>query len=430
MKFAIIILFIFLVFTSRSLPLPPSQSTKCDKELKDGNYDAAIDCYSNIIKSNPRDLYAVYYRGLAYLYSDKGQEAFKDFNKSIEIDSNFADPYNNRGLIYAVTGEDDKAIEDFNRAIKLDSNFQEVYINRASSYITMNLDDLAMIDLNRAIMLSEKNPEAYYQRARVYYRRKDLDSAITDFSTSIEKGMNNVQVWYSRGNAYYKKGEYLKAVDDYSNALMVDSTDNEALNNRAMAYDKLGMKEKASADRSKLTNFVKKSNLYPPIDSLKFKTFTPGGGEFSLVLPETWHSIEKYDQDFIEYIISPEEINNDSSAFSTGVTITMHFNMQRQYGVSQPNELLEFWEGSLVKSAQDYKAYEIISKKIFHKGPWSGQMHKTRLEFKEFVPPLRMYEVGLAQGDTLIVFYFQSIENEFSYYSKIFDKAIDSIILK
>ena len=74
------------------------------------------------------------------------EEAMNDFNKTIKIDSNYTDAYNNRGYLYYLVGENGLALEDFNRAIKLDSNFAEAYLNRGANYIDMNLFGKCILD--------------------------------------------------------------------------------------------------------------------------------------------------------------------------------------------------------------------------------------------------------------------------------------------
>ena len=63
----------------------------------------------------------------------------KDFSRAIELNPNFAEPYNN-GNVYGIEvimvkkGDYDLAIEDYNRAIGLNPNLANVYCNRGVAY--------------------------------------------------------------------------------------------------------------------------------------------------------------------------------------------------------------------------------------------------------------------------------------------------------
>ena len=46
----------------------------------------------------------------------------KDYNKAIELDSNYAAPYFNRALLYDELGETECAIKDYDKVLKFAPN--------------------------------------------------------------------------------------------------------------------------------------------------------------------------------------------------------------------------------------------------------------------------------------------------------------------
>ena len=67
-------------------------------------------------------------------YGEKGDldKALADFNKAIELDSAYAQAYNNRGAAYLAKGDNNKAIADFKKALELDPNNKDAKDNLKS----------------------------------------------------------------------------------------------------------------------------------------------------------------------------------------------------------------------------------------------------------------------------------------------------------
>ena len=51
--------------------------------------------------------------------------AITDFDKAIQLKSDYADAYYNRSIAYDVKGEVDRAAEDYNKAIQLNPNYAD-----------------------------------------------------------------------------------------------------------------------------------------------------------------------------------------------------------------------------------------------------------------------------------------------------------------
>ena len=65
---------------------------------------------------------------------DKYEEAISLFDKSIELDPDFAYSYNNRGLAKIKLGQTDEGLQDINRSFKLDPNDSYGYRNLGIYY--------------------------------------------------------------------------------------------------------------------------------------------------------------------------------------------------------------------------------------------------------------------------------------------------------
>lgn len=84
-------------------------------KLLDGGLDAAIDVYSRSLDVLPT-AEAYTFRGWAYSFQGKLQEAIAECEKAIETDPTFGNPYNDIGCYLMQQGEMEKPITWFEKA--------------------------------------------------------------------------------------------------------------------------------------------------------------------------------------------------------------------------------------------------------------------------------------------------------------------------
>lgn len=120
-------------------------------ELKNENYDKAINLLSNYIKVNlyAPDLYlAYYYRGLCYYKNQKIQNAIIDLNTSINLNPQFSKPYTALGNIYNFYSSDSqRAYKYYNKAMKLNNNDIENHLRKVYDFAQSGNTDIKTIML-------------------------------------------------------------------------------------------------------------------------------------------------------------------------------------------------------------------------------------------------------------------------------------------
>ena len=219
-----------------------------------GEFDQAIQLYSEVIKLD-HDLPATYYnRGNAYYRKGDHDKAIADYDKAIELDTDYADAYNSRGAAYYKRngkGDDDRAITDYDEAIKLDTDYPLAYNNRGVARWNKGEYDKAIADLDKAMELDRDYAEAYNNRSLVHQARGDYDLAIADHDKAIALDSNLAEAHNNRGNTYKNKGDYDLAIADYDKAIELEPDYAEAYNNRGTAYSDKGEYDRAIADFDK-----------------------------------------------------------------------------------------------------------------------------------------------------------------------------------
>ena len=224
-------------------------------------------------------------------YFDQGRLAFnakdydqaiKEFNVAIRLDSNYADAYNGRGAAYSNKRDYDRAIADFSQAIQLNSKYADAYNNRGNVYLNKRDYDRAIADYEAVLRLAPNHANAkknlaeaqkqvqtlaeerkiadysqaikleptaskYIDRGNAYANKKDYDRAIADYTEAI-KLEPNASRYNNRGNAYNNKKDYDNAIADYDQAIKLDANFKWAYYNRGLVYYNKKDYDRAIAD--------------------------------------------------------------------------------------------------------------------------------------------------------------------------------------
>jgi len=180
-------------------------------EQKD--FENSIKAYSTSLELNEY-AGAYYNRGLAYAKQQRYNEAIKDFDKAIKLNSDYAEAYVGRGLAYAEQQKYDKAIEDYNKAIKLNPDDAKAYYNRGLAYVELGEHERAIKDFDKAIKLNSDDAKAYYNRGIAYAGLGEYNRAIEDFNKAIKLNKDNAEAYFSRGLVYVILGEHDRARGD------------------------------------------------------------------------------------------------------------------------------------------------------------------------------------------------------------------------
>ena len=109
----------------------PDQNLNQDEQkaanyLKEGiklfqaeKYREAIKTFNEVLKIQPNNQYAYFFKGASYFQLKEYQQAKTDLDKSIELDDSMSYSYFFRGVTNAVLGNKDNAIADLQTAAKL-----------------------------------------------------------------------------------------------------------------------------------------------------------------------------------------------------------------------------------------------------------------------------------------------------------------------
>lgn len=168
---------------------------------------------------------AHFLRGVAYLSGNRVQEAYVEFQKSLELNSRDKETHNALGNIYIRLVDYQKAEEHFKKAIRLDRKYSEAYNNLCFIYYEQDRWDDAVEKCNIALknLLYTTPEKAFYNLGRSYYRARKYPEAIEAYTDAIRRFPRGGQLFYALALAYNARQMYGNAADAMDSAIKNDT---------------------------------------------------------------------------------------------------------------------------------------------------------------------------------------------------------------
>ena len=115
----------------------------------------------------------------------------------IQLQPDSAGAYYNRGNTYVDKGVFDNAIKDFDTAIELDTYYLNAYYNRGFAYLKKGEFDDAIKDFDMVIQLQPDSAGAYYNRGEVWLHLQAWEKAKSDIITAKDMGADIIASFHN-----------------------------------------------------------------------------------------------------------------------------------------------------------------------------------------------------------------------------------------
>ena len=261
------------------------------KALKSEDPNEQIQLYTEAISLEPKNLDALFYRGLAKHSIGDFNGAILDYTKVIFYEPS-ADVYFNRGNSKYSLMDFNGAKEDYSNALNLNSQFIEAryslavtkndlkdyhgaiaildlpYVNKshpillqmARAYAGLEDHVKALQNYTSAILLNSDS-NTFYARGVFFMDVNYFKKANNDFIAAIFLDKNNVPAYFFRGISSFFLGEYQKALSDFSTAVQFDVTDFDAVIGVALANLKLNDIANAKLNFDKAKSIIRGTDI-------------------------------------------------------------------------------------------------------------------------------------------------------------------------
>ncbi|MDB9348529.1 serine/threonine-protein kinase [Nodularia spumigena] len=216
-----------------------------------GDYEQAKADTTKAIELNPQNANAYYDRGFALYELGKYKEAVADYTKAIELNSGNAYAYYGRGLALVQMQENRDANEDFSTAIRLQPNYIEAYLQRGILRRRLKIYRTANQDFDAIIKINPDDARPYYQKGLIAASNNQKYAAIKEYTQAINRNPNYAVAYLRRGNMHSELGYKLEATEDYNRVLQLNPQWGAAYNHRGIHRLSFGDYQGAIADHTK-----------------------------------------------------------------------------------------------------------------------------------------------------------------------------------
>ena len=197
---------------------------------KTGENQTAVNYYTLYLNENPTDESAIDSRGWLYIYLEKYDSAYYDFNKLIQLDTTNYSYYFNKAYVLDFMDSIQEAIQVYHLCMMYNDTNQYVFNNLGYEYFRLEDYDNAEKYYTKSIELAPDYYLPLYNRGILYFNTKKYEKALDDFKNALSLSPENSGIIYYIANCYDKMEEKNRALDYYNEYIRlagddIDSTD-------------------------------------------------------------------------------------------------------------------------------------------------------------------------------------------------------------
>ncbi len=232
-------LLFFFLFACKNDPKPaPANETHVDPEL------AALN--SQIEKDPNND--SLFYRRAEVFYKLEGyDEAIRDLNRAIELDSMKPAYYHLLADAFLDYGRPNDSKRAIDVLLAAEAKFPDripTLLKLSEFQLIVRQHSEALKTLDKILQRDPQNAEAFYMAGRVALDKGDTTNAIASLQKSVRFNSDNEDAWMFLGRIFTNRNNPV-ALQYFDNVLRLDSTNLEAKEFKGVFYKKRGQFDKA-----------------------------------------------------------------------------------------------------------------------------------------------------------------------------------------
>ena len=197
--------------------------------------------------ADPRNAREAFDAGMRLVTATRYDQAILNFNRTVDLQPDFAEAYRMRGRAYVAESNPDQAIRDFTRLAELRPRDALALAERGFARLDKKDYVNAIADADRAIAIDPKLARAYNLRGTARREAGDPRKAVEDFTKAVELEPD-LDNYFQRASTYQLIGNYQKAIADFDKALEEDPQQPHTYYARAESKAAAGDKAGAAAD--------------------------------------------------------------------------------------------------------------------------------------------------------------------------------------
>ena len=179
--------------------------------------------YSNI----PNQFFGSYTEALAFC------------DKTITINQNDAEAWNNRGVVLGNLGRYSEEVASYDRAIAINPNYYEAWNNKGTALVNFGKHQDAIGCYDNALVMKPIFYVAWDNKGKVYYLLNDFENAAKAFRNSLSLNPKNAETWYFRGRSLILSLNFPEGIKSFDNALTINPNPPDFKKYKNLALEKL-----------------------------------------------------------------------------------------------------------------------------------------------------------------------------------------------
>ena len=236
------------------------QGSSCYRK---GDFDRAIALYSSALARNPRDVYALQWRGLSWLNNKDYDQSLADLTEAIRLDPRRGDSYAHRAFVYSTHGDEQDAMADLDQAIKLQPDDASSYEMRARIESRRGDHRSAREDYRHALRLDASDAQLHSEVAYEAYQLDDFAEAAAQYYSTVRFTPDDAAAWEAFAMASNDTGKYDEALSAVAHAMKIGGATSESYQILMDAHVGLDRLDLAMGDLTKAIALQPKdANLY------------------------------------------------------------------------------------------------------------------------------------------------------------------------
>ena len=186
--------------------------------------------------------------GAVFASQNKLDLAIKNYKKAININSNYAQAYNNLGIALHKLNKPKESIEFYNKAIDLKNDFAEAYNNLGNAFRELGDTKDALQYFIKAIQIKPNYAEAFCSLGGAHQEIGNKIQALENFKKAIQIKSDYVEAYNNLGLLFDDLARFEESLSSYNKAISLKPSYEKSYNNLGNLFNHLGKYDEASKE--------------------------------------------------------------------------------------------------------------------------------------------------------------------------------------
>ncbi|NTU57868.1 MAG: tetratricopeptide repeat protein [Chlorobiaceae bacterium] len=187
--------------------------------LQRGNREDGISMLDRSLALDPDQPEVYNNRGIALQQIKEYLKALESFNQAISMKPEYPDAYNNRGLVLKYLNRNDEAIESFRTAIRLKPDYAEACCNLANSLSSVGRFKEALEEYDHSLLIQPGYQKAHIGRGMALTDLGRFPEALEEYEKAKKDNIGDADYHKSRGDLFLQLKRYEEARESFQAAI-------------------------------------------------------------------------------------------------------------------------------------------------------------------------------------------------------------------